>query len=678
MPFSSSKTRNQSLRLSDSNDSINFASNSSNSSKQVSNSTNTQNYSLESQVVSANKFDQNLREIDGSVVVSSGKELQDLQISSTKDLGKIFPGLIFKTQDVAHPDVSVRGINTTNSYEPSMVFYVDGVPQDPTFLAQELLDVQRVELLRGPQGTIWGQNAQAGILNIVTNPINSNTPSLKASTSIGSLYKQAIFSASTPLVQDWLYIGGNLSYKRFSGQTKNVISLGTAERTKKDASDWLSGVANIAFAPKDSGFLAHFKYSIASSDNHQSGFLLDHQQYKTLEIDSKFYVPDNQYEISTYALKLNYDFKQSQLSNAASYQDRFYTNTTERYSRGFSVAKNLSYYRELRKTFTDELRFTTQYNNGAYSIFGLYYQNTDFRMSQPQTSTYNAYSKDVFAVFGEGKMPLLWGFDLTLGLRYSQDHAKSPDKKTYDKGTPTPKVALGYDLNDSVRFYALYQAGYKAGGFDLWTQQRVNPENSHNFEIGTHSGFWDDKVSLDISAYYIYTQDKQMYVLEGPRNVVLRNAGTADSKGVELSFVILPTDSFRFSFGGTFGIARYIKGSTSGLDIKGNVPSFSPDITMNANLDWRFWDTNKAKFFLGLNGNFYSKMYFQETNDTFEDPYGLLDGSIRIELKDSLSLSFYVQNIFNQKYKIIDNSPRTYAYVIGDLRDIGLSLKYKF
>lgn len=135
--------------------------------RNLTNSSSSKTYLLKSQVVTSNKFEQNLREIDGSVAVASGKELQDLQIQSTKDLPKIFPGLVLNEQNGPNNiRVTIRGIGTAYFYNPSIVLYVDGIPQNPQYLSQEMLDVDRVELLRGPQGTIWGQNAQGGVLNI--------------------------------------------------------------------------------------------------------------------------------------------------------------------------------------------------------------------------------------------------------------------------------------------------------------------------------------------------------------------------------------------------------------------------------------------------------------------------------------------------------------------------------
>ncbi|PAF42539.1 TonB-dependent receptor plug domain-containing protein [Helicobacter sp. 11S03491-1] len=74
------------------------------------------------------------------------------------------PGFMLKTtSSAAYSSGSIRGISSADFYNPSFVVYVDGIPQDPAFITQELLNVKQVELLRGPQGTIRGQNAQGGI-----------------------------------------------------------------------------------------------------------------------------------------------------------------------------------------------------------------------------------------------------------------------------------------------------------------------------------------------------------------------------------------------------------------------------------------------------------------------------------------------------------------------------------
>ncbi|PAF48404.1 hypothetical protein BKH46_00375 [Helicobacter sp. 12S02634-8] len=668
-----------------------------------------QNYLLQTQIVSANKFDQNLREIDGSIALVNGKKLGDLKIFSTQDLSKILPGFVLKaTAGPGYVLGSIRGISSTDYFNPSLVIYVDGIPQDPAFLTQELLDVKRVELLRGPQGTIWGQNAQAGVLNIITNPITSNTPHLHASTSVGTLAQNAILTGSAPLLKDWLYVGGNIAYQGYSGQLKREGS-----NKRPDDSHDILGNLSIALTPKDSGFQALFKYSIDSLlKDHHDGFFLDSKAYKSLEVSKTYQIPNFLRDVQTYALKLQFDFKNTSLTNVLSYQDRFY--------------KQELYYGawdERRGTWTDELRLVSQYAKGGYSIFGLYFQNLQNNITIADLAAPRLHfspidgktkiDKNVFALYGEGKTPQFWGFDFTLGLRYSFDASRvhfsgkgdpsymlknkdgqvlmvdylAPFKNSYDSNILTPKVALGYDINANIRLYALYQNGYKAGGFFFYTSKEgdkdiIKPEYTQNAEIGIHSEFWDNKISLNAAAYYIYTTNKQVLIgIIG--NQTLKNIGTTDSKGLELQVNLSPIESLQISLGGTFGHSRYIKAIDyiTHTSLKNNTLSYAPDITINANIDWAFVRLAKYKFFLNLNGNFYSKMYFDESNTLAQDPYALLDASIRVEMKNGLNLSVYVQNIFNQKYA-------NYGYdagslgggkqlILGDLRNIGLGLSYR-
>lgn len=650
----------------------------------------TKTYLLNSQTVSANKFDQNLKEIDGSLTAVSGKELQDLQIYNIKDLGKIIPGFIIRPTDSdVHLYASVRGISSTDYNSPSIVVYVDGIPQDPAFIIQELLDVKRVELLRGPQGTIWGQNAQSGVLNIVTNPITSNIPRFHTNVSVGSLYKISMFSLSAPLIKDYLYIGGNVSYNAFSG---NVARENTGELL--NTSNALLGNLSIEFAPKDFGFYTLFKYSGNASSTHNGYFILTDPQVTTLKVPKDYVIPYETRNVNSYVLKLGYDFGSSNLSNVTSLQDRDFT----------EKIKSGNYY-ETRKTIVDELRFLTQYQNGAYSIFGLYYQMIDALTSSAGSYQYDglidSFNKNIrqtIAAYAEGKIPLWYGFEFTLGGRYSFDSSNVNYTNTgsgitgygtarvqsyrgfFTSHTFMPKVALGHDLNEDIRFYFIYQIGYKPGGYNFYTSNQVdskpfNPEYSQNFELGTHSVFWDNKISLDASLFYIYTQDKQVYLYQSALRS-LRNAGNSDSKGIEIGFKFVPVQPLKIFFGATFGHSKYLSGMDEKIgSLKNNFLSYAPDITTNLNLDWKFLNYMGNEFFLNLSGNYYSKIYSNEANDAWQNPYGLADGAIRLEMKNGLVLQFYIQNIFNQKYYIYNYTQG--KGVIGETRNIGLSLSYQ-
>lgn len=626
-------------------------------------------YSLNSQVVLANKFDQNLREIDGSIVAISSKELLDFQINDTQDLQKIFPGFVFKTRASTYtPMITIRGIASADSYNPSLVVYVDGIPQDPTFLTQELLDVKRVELLRGPQGTIWGQNAQAGVLNIITNQIDK-TPRFHAQNSIGSLSANTMLSASAPLIKNWLFVGGNLAYKHYFGLIPN---LDANAKQKQDTSDAVLGNVIISFTPKNSGFQGILKYSKNHLLDHKGAFFLNAKEYADASVKKDHYLPTLLRDTQTYSLKLSYNFSNSELTNVLSRQDSDIDSSSFKFEG----------YIEHHKTHTDELRFITQYNNGAYSIFGLYYQNVEFKTpprTTPRASLGAAITRQNASIFGEGKIPLRYNFDFTIGVRYSYDTAKNLISKTnFDSHTFTPKASLGYNLGENTRFYMLYAMGYQPGGYDFGFGKSIKPENSQNIELGTHSSLWEDRISLNASLYYIYLKDKQLRFSDPLTNIpTFKNVGIVDSKGLELNLSAFLFDSLKVSFGGAFGDSKYIKYEDgSGRNFSGKTLMLAPNIVINAHMDYRFLRLYGANFFLNLNGNFYSKTYFDDNNTLFQPSYALADGAIRVEFDNLVTLNFYVQNIFNQKYANYILNPNSFK--IGNLRDIGLSINYRY
>lgn len=668
---------------------------SSNFSTEVKTDSNTKIYSLESQVVSANKFDQNLQEVDGSISIVSGKKILDTQISNSENLSKIFPGFVLKPS--SGPGAiygGIRGISSTDPWFPSIRLYVDGIPQDAEFLTQELIDVERIELLRGPQGTIWGENAQAGVLSIISHPIDKSSIVANATTS--SLRQDIILVASVPLIKDMLFIGGNLAYSQFSGMIKQGYST-------VDTSDALNGTLRLEFAPKHSNFSALFKTSFSNLTDHRGGFYLTSDEINKLEVDEKKFIPTIQRDVQTYALKLGYDFGKTKLSNALSYQDLLYYQDLSNISRG-----------DTRKSLTDELRITTAYDNGGYSIFGLYYQNLISNNQVPgiRNQKYqgedasNKINRDNLSIFGEGKIILPKDFSFTVGARYSFDHSKVnfsgrgvgtctsgclPEIPAYEhffsSHTFTPKLSLGYDVNQDNRTYLLYQTSYKPGGFGVFPSapidsKPIKSETSHNIELGLHSNFDEEKIALNTALYYIYTANKQVYVGEvGARS--LRNIGTANSFGVELSLEALILEELRLSFGGAFGRSSYIDGFETIAEgiktnsLKNKILSYAPDISFNFNADWNFWNFSYGKFYVNLNQNFYSTMYFQENNSISQKPFSLTDVSLRLELKNHLSFSFFASNIWNEKYINYSWSLKS-GNILGDIRNIGLNLKYTY
>ncbi|MBF4333022.1 TonB-dependent receptor, partial [Vibrio anguillarum] len=150
-------------------------------------------------VVESSKQSTLLEQMDSSVLIKTGEELEQAGVDQVQDLEKVFPGLLIQTRgNRTYANTTIRGISSPDYYSPTISLYVDGVLQDSAFLTQPLVNVERVELLRGPQGTLYGGNAQGGIINIITKKtVGQNTT--VASASYSNLNEQLNASAALSL-----------------------------------------------------------------------------------------------------------------------------------------------------------------------------------------------------------------------------------------------------------------------------------------------------------------------------------------------------------------------------------------------------------------------------------------------------------------------------------------------
>jgi iron complex outermembrane receptor protein len=185
---------------------------------------------LDEVIITAQKKEELPQKVPIAITVLSAKEVQDYRLWNIKDIAGISPNLYSANPGDNRNVTSIRGIATT-SYDPAVATYIDGVNQFglDTYFA-ELLDVERIEVLRGPQGTLYGRNAMAGVINIITRQPTNKTTGF-AEISMGN-YGQQRYSAGikTALVKDKLYFGASGLYDAMNGFYTNdlIIRISTS------------------------------------------------------------------------------------------------------------------------------------------------------------------------------------------------------------------------------------------------------------------------------------------------------------------------------------------------------------------------------------------------------------------------------------------------------------------
>ena len=234
---------------------------------------------MEVVIVEATKFDTPLSQVNNSVVVKTGEELEKAGIYQVKDLEMVFPGVLIQTRgNRTYANTTVRGISSPDYYSPTVSIYVDGVLQDNAFVTQPLINVEKVELLRGPQGTLYGGNAQGGVINIVTRH-ETDATEVKASALYSNLSQQVDAVAATRL-SDSISADIAARYVYDEGDIKHATS------GKKDANDADEQALKIRFhyLPHDSKLSATLSVAADKLDSHEEWYLTESEHLSLIHI----------------------------------------------------------------------------------------------------------------------------------------------------------------------------------------------------------------------------------------------------------------------------------------------------------------------------------------------------------------------------------------------------------
>ncbi|PHM65846.1 TonB-dependent receptor domain-containing protein [Xenorhabdus kozodoii] len=209
------------------------------------------------------------------------------------------------------------------------------------------------------------------------------------------------------------------------------------------------------------------------------------------------------------------------------------------------------------------------------------------------------------------------------------------------------------NFNKCVDTYAT--KGYKPGGFNNIVashndKKPYSAEISDNYEFGWHTSFFDNAMTLNGAVYYIRSKDKQIYV--GPVGMQsIRNAGKAESKGIELSSQIKPMQGLRLSLGGNIGKSNFTNATDTSY--KGKRLPYAPDVMLNASFDYLIDQTwLPGHLYLNAGTRYYSKSYFNEANTLEQGGYTLYDASLSLEMAHGINVKLYGENLGNKQYRV--------------------------
>ncbi|MBE9570819.1 MAG: TonB-dependent receptor, partial [Proteobacteria bacterium] len=485
---------------------------------------------IEQMVVTAQKQEENVQEVPVSITVFDGLDIEDKKIESIRDMADFVPNLmIYQHGHVGMNAPTMRGISAPpESLRVSTGLYVDGVPilTAPGFV-NEMLDIERIEVLRGPQGTIYGKGTETGAINIITRqPDNEFRGRVSAqggkllSAETGDKEKgEFSLNLSGPIQKDRLFFGIAGQYYEKDGFIENT----TTGDTVDDRKHWF-GRAHLRWMPVDdldiSLIASRLEYDDGAANMNMGekgaamfGLPAPQDRKVTSNMEGK-----NDSTNDSQSLKIAYDISDS-LTLTSVTANRVYDDDSSG-DFDFSGATLMHSDKDNKYSkISQELRLDYSAERLKWLV-GLYYDKVDNDIDYEITSvvpmmagvTSRDIDGDTYAVFANFTYPLTKGLSLVTGLRYEKEDQDFEDNYSHLKlddswSGLTPKIALEYRFTPAIMTYVSTSKGYRSGGFNFAATDpqyyNYDEEELWSYEIGVKSAFLDNRLIINGSVYYM-------------------------------------------------------------------------------------------------------------------------------------------------------------------------------
>lgn len=653
---------------------------------------------MEPITVTAQKQEENVQEVPISISVFSDQAVEDRRIQSVLDLADFVPSLsIYQNAWSGANTPSMRGIHAhAHTLSVSTGLYVDGVPIiSSAGYTDGVLDVERIEVLRGPQGTLYGKNAEAGVVNIITRqPDNEFRGKVSAaggkfiSTETGDGLG-GTFSAnlSGPLLEDRLYAGFAGKYYQQEGFIENVVTGDAAN----DKEHWF-GRGHLRWTPTDqldiSLIVSAMKhddagpnFGLTESGSAMFGLPPDRYRQESSNIDQY-----NKGTENSQALKVIYDFndalKLTSVTSRRVYEDRRWSDLDLSQMTLFHSDVDGRY-----EKISQELRLN--YARGKLKwLFGLFYDNDNDDVFieivsdyPPMASTTNSeYNGESYAAFTNLTYPLLRDLNVVAGLRYEKQDREMKDNVTGEYGensweSVTPKLALEYFFAPSIMSYIGVTKGFRSGGFNVLDVDpqyvSYDQEVLWSYEIGFKSAFMDNRLVVNGAAYYMNIEDMQVDEAVSFTETYTTNAAEARGYGVELDVTARLPEGLSMMAGFGYNHIEFDEFRDALGDYKGNKPSYAPEYTLNIGAQYR----HGSGFYARADLIGYGKMYLDHANTHSRDAYQIVNAKIGYEA-ERFDVYLYGKNIFDERYDL-DGYSGGLGIIYSEPGKAGLQLTYR-
>ena len=546
-------------------------------------------------IVEARRRNESLQDTPVAITAINAAMLENKASLNIGDLQGAAPNLLITQQNsgAQAANLSIRGLtyaDVEKSQEPTVGVVIDGVfVGTNTGQLLDTFDIEQIEVLRGPQGTLFGRNTIGGVINIRrTRPTMETGGKVEASYSkFNSWQARGVFNfgdGETYGVKGWYF------HNQSDGFYRNAIS-GQRAGGSNNENFGLS----VLLKPKDSDFDALLTveklqqvFDVTNSNITRTGELFcglipanQCNRNQTSDLYTVFTSPaTSRYSAPSVSLEMNNDFGDVRLTSISGYRS-----SREFQTQDFDASSADIYYtlrRQNYRQWSQELRLAGDFGDNFDYVVGGYYFNSSYQLQQftrlfafntaldptvadrnPQTVNGRTES---YALFGDFNWSFAQNLRLSFGGRYTHDSKKlrnffaqggliGQGDDTFQKFTP--KVGIDWRPNSNTMLYASWSRGYRSGGFSPRAATAITagtpfgPETVDSYEVGTKLDLFDRILQINLAAFVSKYKDLQQNttIPGGPtgNQTITSNVGSATIKGIEADMTLRPTDGLRLT-----------------------------------------------------------------------------------------------------------------------------------
>jgi len=693
------------------------------------------NSGIEEITVTANKREQDLQDVAMGLSALTGDDLNRIGAVGAQDYLAQIPGVNYNSLGRGRSPIIIRGISTGSTtfgdQQSTTAIYIDDLPSLSRWGAwtntdPSTFDIERIEVLRGPQGTLFGSGALGGALRVITNKPNASE--FQSSVDIGQSFTQGGDDSNSinamlniPLVDDELALRV-VAFKRNDG--------GYIDNTRRDekninSGDTKGGRIMLSYQPYD-------ELSLRLTATHQTDVVDDGSATFRDAVDGGSYQYNgslraaSDVSISIFNLNADYSLGSLILTSSTTYSERESEITrdvgavTDTFFESGLDVDDVSYLvSDDVKSFAQEVRLSSQGEGSLMWTVGAFFFEQDIDTAENWnaavldesvvTGVYLPHIKEK-AIFGEVTYEISDQLSITAGGRWFDNtfEFENPIFEGLLIGgsfpTPlqeetsssfTPKVSVSYHFSDDVHLYATASEGFRVGQVNFGATPingippTFGPDSLWNYEVGVKSILLDGKVKLNVAAFYIDWTDIQLrrttFLPNDTAVVHVDNAGDAVSKGLEAEVTYIASDALQLGTSFTYNEAT-LESVLDGVDLTpGSELPGTPEFSMANHLQYTSENLpSDMAGYIRLSHRYVGEMVssIENSDDLYSDSYNTFDLRAGL-LLSNYEVALYVENLANNdavtsRYDLDVDSWTTFRAYRLKPRTFGLNFRIDF